>query len=91
MSIIENYVSTFIEDWQLYRNEIYLKALAKHLKPIICNTMVCLNIFRGGVVTCVCLVCLFVYLTFYSFFILFIFRLVKLLFFKTQEKKCKVL
>lgn len=41
--------------------------------------------------TYVYLVCLSIYLTFYSFCILFIFKFVKTFFFKTQEKKCKVL
>jgi len=45
--LIENIVSTFVEDQWLYRNEIYSKALAKKLEPILCSSMVYLNIFRG--------------------------------------------
>ncbi len=88
--IIENVVSTFAKDHRLYRNEICPEALAKILEPIICNIMVCLNIFKGGVVTYVCLVCLSICLTFCSFCILFNFRLVKSFFFKTKENKCKI-
>jgi hypothetical protein len=71
-SIIENVVSTFVEDCQFYKNEICLEALAKFLEPIICSDMVCLSIFRGGVVTYVRLVCLSIFLNFvHSTFYLF--------------------
>jgi hypothetical protein len=43
--LIENIVSTFVENQWLYRNEIYSEALVKILEPILCNGMVCLNIF----------------------------------------------
>ncbi len=91
MLIIENIRSTFVEDRWLYENEIYLEALAKFLEPIIYNNMVCLSIFRGGVVTYVCMVCLSICLTSCSFYILFIFKLVKSCFFKMQGNKCKFL
>ncbi len=71
-SIVENLVSTFAKDWQFYKNEICLEALAKNLEPIICNGMVCLNIFKGGVVTYVHLVCISIFLNFvHSAFYLF--------------------
>lgn len=85
--LIENVVSTFAEDWRLYRNEIYSKALKKVLEPILCSDMVCLSIFGGGVVTYICLVCLFVSLNFYLFLILFIFKLVKSFFVQNKRKK----
>jgi hypothetical protein len=78
-SLIENIMSTL--------NEICPKALAKILEPILCSSMVCLNIFEWGVVTYVCLVCLFICLNFCSFYILFIFKLVKSSFVKNARKK----
>jgi hypothetical protein len=51
MLIIENVMSIFATDRRLYENEICPEAIAKNLEPIICNNMVCLNIFRGGVMT----------------------------------------
>ncbi len=65
--IIENVVSTFAKDQQFYKNEICLEALANFLEPIICSDMVCLKIFRGGVVTYVRLVCLSIFLNFVHF------------------------
>jgi hypothetical protein len=43
--LIENIVSTFVEDRWLYKNEIYLEDLVKFLEPILCSGMVCPNIF----------------------------------------------
>jgi hypothetical protein len=60
-----NIVSIFVEDRWLYRNEVYSEALIKKLEPIMSSNMVCLSIFRGGIVTYVCLVCLYVW--FYGF------------------------
>jgi hypothetical protein len=56
--LIENIMSTFSEDCQLYRNEIYLEVLLKNLEPILNSDIVCLSIFGGGVVRYVYLVCL---------------------------------
>jgi len=86
-SIIENVVSTFVKDRQLYRNEIHLETLAKILEPIICSSMVYLSIFGGGIMTYVCLVCLPNCLTSCSFCILFIFKLVKSFLFQNAGKQ----
>jgi hypothetical protein len=86
-SIIENVVSTFVKDRQLYRNEIHLEALAKFLETIICSSMVYLSIFGGGIMTYVCLVCLPNCLTSCSFCILFIFKLVKSFLFQNAGKQ----
>lgn len=83
---IENVLSTFVEDGQLYRHEICSETFAKFLEPILCSDMVCLNIFGGSLVTYVCLVCLFICLNFYSFCILFIFKLIKSFFAQNARK-----
>jgi hypothetical protein len=85
-SLIENVMSTFVEDRQLYKNEICLKTLAKLLEPILCSGMVCINIFEGSIETYVCLVCLSIneFLFIWHFLI---FRLVKSFFVQNARKK----
>jgi len=46
----------FLEDRQLYKHEVSLEAILQVLKLIILNSMVCLSIFSGSVVTYVYLV-----------------------------------
>jgi hypothetical protein len=87
MLIIENVMSAFVEDRQLYENEICPEALVKNLEPNICSNMVCFSIFKGGVMTYVCMVCLSIYLTSCSFCIMFIFKLVKSCFFQNAGKQ----
>jgi hypothetical protein len=69
----------------------FARTPCKNLEPVICSNMVCLSIFRGGVVAYVCMVCLSICLTSFSFRILFIFKLVKSCFFQNVGNKCKVL
>jgi len=85
--IIENIMSTFVEDHWLDRNEICLKAREIFLEPILSSGMVCLSIFGGGVVTYVCLICLFVCFCFYPFCILLIFNLAKSYFVENAKTK----
>jgi hypothetical protein len=85
--IIDNIMSTFVEDHWLDRNEICLKARANFLEPILSNNMVCLSIFGGGVVIYVCLICLFVCFCFCPFCILLIFSSVKSYFVENARKK----
>jgi len=84
--LIENVVSTFVEDRQIYKNEICLETLAKLLEPILCSDMVCINIFGGSVVTYVYLVCLSIN-EFLFIWHSFIFRLVKSFFVQNARKK----
>ncbi len=53
---VEHKTSSFLEDRCLYKNKICLEALAKILKPIIFNGMVCLSVFDEGFLTYVCFV-----------------------------------
>jgi hypothetical protein len=87
LSFIENVVSTFVEDQQLYKSEICLETLAKILEPILCSGMVCLNIFEGSIMRYVCLVCLSICLNFCSFLIFKIFKLVKSFFVQNVKKQ----
>jgi hypothetical protein len=50
-SLIDNVVCSFPEDYCLYQNGIYPKALSKIQELILKSGMVCLSIFNGGVVT----------------------------------------
>jgi hypothetical protein len=59
-SLIENVVSTFAEDQQLYRNDICPKALVKFLEPILCTTWFALTYL--GRCCDICLLGMFIYL-----------------------------
>jgi hypothetical protein len=50
-SLIENVISSFLDNRRLYQNEICPKALPKIMGPILNSGMVCLSIFDGGIVT----------------------------------------
>jgi hypothetical protein len=50
-SFIDNVVCSFPQDYHVYQNGIYPKALSKNLKLILKSGLVCLSIFNGGVVT----------------------------------------